>query len=60
MILNQRRAFTALNPRTSLITDRLNKLPEKRKIKNARMVLTNNLRGLPHANIAAVAIIRKD
>jgi acetyl-CoA C-acetyltransferase len=43
-----------------LATDRSSELPEERKIKNARMGLTHNLGGLPHANIAAVAIIGKD
>ena len=43
-----------------LATDRSSKLPEERKIKNARMGLTHNLGGTPHANIAAVAVIGKD
>jgi len=38
----------------------LDRVPEERKVKNARQGLTHNLGGTPWANIAAVAIIGKD
>ncbi|MCP4755184.1 MAG: acetyl-CoA acetyltransferase [Proteobacteria bacterium] len=38
----------------------LERVPEERKVKNARLGLTHNLGGLPWANIAAISIIGKD
>jgi len=38
----------------------LDRVPEERKVKNARMGLTHNLGGVPWHNVAAVAIIGKD
>jgi len=38
----------------------LDRVPEERKVKNARMGLTHNLGGSPWINVAAVAIIGKD
>ena len=38
----------------------LERVPEERKVKNARMGLTHNLGGSPWVNVAAVAIIGKD
>jgi acetyl-CoA C-acetyltransferase len=38
----------------------LERVPEERKVKNARLGLTHNLGGLPHANICALTIIGKD
>ncbi|OGR12544.1 MAG: acetyl-CoA acetyltransferase [Desulfobacterales bacterium RIFOXYA12_FULL_46_15] len=38
----------------------LDRVPEIRKIRNARLGLTHNLGGFPHANICALTIIGKD
>jgi acetyl-CoA C-acetyltransferase len=38
----------------------LDRVPEDRKVKNARMGLTHNLGGTPWMNVAAVAIVGKD
>jgi acetyl-CoA C-acetyltransferase len=38
----------------------LERVPEERKVKNARMGLTHNLGGTPWANVAAISIIGKD
>lgn len=38
----------------------LERIPEERKIKNARIALTHNLGGRPHQNITAIAIVGKD
>jgi acetyl-CoA C-acetyltransferase len=38
----------------------LERVPEERKVKNARLGLTHNLGGLPHANICSLSIIGKD
>lgn len=38
----------------------LDRIPEERKVQNARLGLTHNLGGLPHANICALTIIGKD
>jgi acetyl-CoA C-acetyltransferase len=38
----------------------LDRVPEERKVKNARLGLTHNLGGLPWANIAAISIIGRD
>jgi acetyl-CoA C-acetyltransferase len=38
----------------------LERVPEERKVKNARMGLTHNLGGVPWQNVAAIAIIGKD
>lgn len=38
----------------------LERIPEDRRVRNARMGLTHNLGGVPWANVAAVAIIGKD
>jgi acetyl-CoA C-acetyltransferase len=38
----------------------LERVPEERRIKNARLGLTHNLGGLPHANICSLSIIGKD
>ena len=40
-----------------LAEDRASKIPPERKIKNARLGLTHNLGGMPHSNIAAIAIV---
>ena len=38
----------------------LERIPEERKVKNARIGLTHNLGGTPHKNVAAISIIGKD
>jgi len=38
----------------------LERVPEERKIKNARLGLTHNLGGIPWANIAAISVIGRD
>jgi acetyl-CoA C-acetyltransferase len=38
----------------------LDRVPEERKVKNARMGLTHNLGGSPWANVAAISIIGRD
>jgi acetyl-CoA C-acetyltransferase len=38
----------------------LERIPEKRKVKNARLGLAHNLGGLPHANICTLTIVGKD
>jgi len=38
----------------------LERVPEERKVKNARMGMTHNLGGVPHANVASIAIIGRD
>jgi acetyl-CoA C-acetyltransferase len=38
----------------------LDRVPEERKVKNARMGLTHNLGGLPWMNVASIAIIGKE
>ncbi len=38
----------------------LDRVPEERKVKNARIGLTHNLGGTPWMNVAAIAIIGKD
>ena len=38
----------------------LDRVPEERKVKNARLGLTHNLGGTPWMNVAAIAIIGKD
>jgi acetyl-CoA C-acetyltransferase len=38
----------------------LERVPEERKVKNARMGLTHNLGGTPWMNVAAISIIGKD
>jgi len=38
----------------------IERVPEERKVKNARMGLTHNLGGSPWANVAAITIIGKD
>ncbi len=38
----------------------LERVPEERKVKNARMGLVHNLGGLPHANICTLTIVGKD
>jgi acetyl-CoA C-acetyltransferase len=38
----------------------LERVPEERKVKNARIGLTHNLGGTPWMNVAAIAIIGKD
>ncbi|MCP4751748.1 MAG: acetyl-CoA acetyltransferase [Proteobacteria bacterium] len=38
----------------------LERVPEERKVKNARLGMTHNLGGRPHQNVAAVSIIGKD
>ncbi len=38
----------------------LDRVPEERKVKNARMGLTHNLGGTPWMNVAAISIIGKD
>ncbi len=38
----------------------LERVPEERQVKNARLGLTHNLGGLPWANIAAISIIGRD
>jgi len=38
----------------------LERVPEERKVKNARMGLTHNLGGTPWMNVAAIAIVGKD
>jgi acetyl-CoA C-acetyltransferase len=38
----------------------LDRVPDERKVKNARLGLTHNLGGTPSMNIAAITIIGKD
>ena len=38
----------------------LERIPEERKVNNARLGLTHNLGGLPHANICALTIVGRD
>ena len=38
----------------------LDRVPEERKVKNARMGLTHNLGGMPHQNVAAISIVGLD
>ncbi len=38
----------------------LERVPEERKVRNARLGLTHNLGGLPHANICSLTIIGRD
>ena len=38
----------------------LERVPEERQVKNARMGLTHNLGGWPHANVCAVSVIGRD
>jgi acetyl-CoA C-acetyltransferase len=38
----------------------LDRIPEERKVRNARLGLTHNLGGAPHRNVAAVTIIGRD
>lgn len=38
----------------------LERVPEKRQVKNARLGLTHNLGGTPHQNVASIAIIGRD
>lgn len=38
----------------------MERVPEERKVKNARYGLTHNLGGAPHGNVAAVSIIGRD
>jgi acetyl-CoA C-acetyltransferase len=38
----------------------MERVPEERKVKNAKMGLTHNLGGTPWSNVAAIAIIGKD
>ena len=38
----------------------LDRVPDERKVENARMGMTHNLGGLPQANVASIAIIGKD
>lgn len=38
----------------------LERVPEERKVKNARLGLTHNLGGMPHQNVAAISIVGLD
>jgi acetyl-CoA C-acetyltransferase len=38
----------------------LERIPEERRVKNARIGLTHNLGGLPHDNVAAISTIGRD
>lgn len=38
----------------------LERVPEGRKVKNAKLGLTHNLGGMPHANVAAISIVGLD
>jgi acetyl-CoA C-acetyltransferase len=38
----------------------LDRVPEERKVKDARLGLTHNLGGMPHSNVAAISIIGKN
>ena len=38
----------------------LERVPDERKVKNARMGMTHNLGGVPQANVASIAIIGRD
>jgi acetyl-CoA C-acetyltransferase len=38
----------------------LDRVPEERKVNNARLGLTHNLGGMPHSNVAAISIIGKN
>jgi acetyl-CoA C-acetyltransferase len=38
----------------------LERVPEERKVKNARIGLTHNLGGRPNNNVAAISIVGRD
>jgi acetyl-CoA C-acetyltransferase len=38
----------------------LDRVPSERKVKNARMGLTHNLGGMPHANVCTLTIVGRD
>lgn len=38
----------------------LDRVPEERKVRNARLGLTHNLGGFPHANICSVTIVGRE
>ncbi|MBT7712886.1 MAG: acetyl-CoA acetyltransferase, partial [Deltaproteobacteria bacterium] len=38
----------------------LERIPDERRVKNARLGLTHNLGGRPHQNVAAISIIGRD
>ena len=38
----------------------LDRVPEERKVKNARLGLTHNLGGFPWANVAAISIVGRN
>jgi acetyl-CoA C-acetyltransferase len=38
----------------------LERVPEERQVKNARLGLTHNLGGMPHSNVAAISIVGLD
>jgi acetyl-CoA C-acetyltransferase len=41
----------------AIYTQLLDTVPEERKVRNARLGLTHNRGGLPHANISALTIV---
>jgi acetyl-CoA C-acetyltransferase len=44
----------------SLYEQILERVPEERKVKNARIGLTHNLGGMPHANVCVLTIVGRD
>jgi len=44
----------------SIYEQLLDRVPSERKVKNARMGLTHNLGGMPHANVCTLTIVGRD